>query len=308
MMKKIQYILAEIGQCAGVDGCQHAPRAIADSLAVVADNVAHTVTAQNPPKKNQRPKNHPPKTQSQGLDATPNLIDFASRQADAVAQVRASGYFPIVIGGDHSCAMGTFAGAVNPDTDFGLIWIDAHFDLHTPQSSDSGNMHGMPVATLMGYGVEDLVNTRFDGAKIKPENVIFIGIRSFESPEQKLAKKLGIKVFYVDDVHEQGFQSCFKQAVLSLQHRNIPFGISFDMDSLDVSEITALGTPVENGLMLNDVMDGFLNTDLTGLEIFEVVEYNPTLDTTGNDYIAVQKILSCFDRRIHLPQMLSHAS
>ena len=296
-MKKIQYILAEMGQCAGIDGCQYAPQAIAKSLPAVRHNVAHTITAQNHNQNRDR-----------GLNAAPHLIDFSHRHAHAVAQVKQSGHFPIVIGGDHSCAIGTFAGAVDEHRDFGLLWIDAHFDLHTPATSDSGNMHGMPVATLMGYGIDELVNTRFDGAKIKPENVVFIGTRCFETPEQKLAEKLGMKIFYAHDVNRQGFQSCLRQATQYFQSKKIPFGMSFDMDSLDISEMTALGTPVANGLILNDVMDGFLNTDLTGLEIVEIVEYNPTLDKTGHDCIPVQKILSCFDRKIHLPQLIAHAS
>ena len=287
-MINVKYILSEIGQCAGIDGCQYAPKVITESLPIVKENVAYTITAQN---------------KNRGLDATPHSIDFSERLCDAVAHVHETGAFPIILGGDHSSGIGTISGiakSINFKTgeDLGLLWIDAHFDLHTPDTSDSGNLHGMSASTVLGHGLPELVNIGMQGAKIKPENMAFIGIRSFETPEQQLAEKMGVKVFYADDVNTYGFISCFKQIIDMFQSKNIPFAISFDMDSLDISEMTALGTPVENGLVLADIMDGFKNTDLSGLQAVEIVEYNPTLDKTGTDIIPVQKIMSCFDDNI----------
>ena len=284
-MNEIKYILAEIGQCAGIIGCEKAPKLLAEKTTAIGDKVAKTVTAEN---------------QARQLDALPHLVQFSGELANAVRDVRTNGLFPIVIGGDHSCGIGTWSGVIEQGEDFGLLWIDAHFDLHTPNSTDSGNLHGTPVATLLGYGDDSIINTSYTGAKVKPENVAFIGIRCFETPEQQLAEKLGVKIFYADEVSEKGFKNCFETVIKTFQDKNISFGISFDMDSLDVSEMTALGTPVENGLILNDVMDAFNTVNLDGLRAVEVVEYNPTLDKTGDDIIPVQKVISCFDKDVKI--------
>ena len=129
------------------------------------------------------------------------------------------------------------------------------------------------------------------GIKVKPENVAFIGTRCYESKERELAEKLNIKVFYAEEVKKVGFAKCFQSVISSFQNKGIKFGISFDMDCLDVQEITAVGTPVKNGLILNDVMDSFNNTNLEGLDVLEVVEYNPQLDKTGNDVLLL--IVAC---------------
>ena len=281
----IEYIKANIGHCAGVDGCQLAPTAIINATPSIRDKVSHSIT---------------PIDENRGADAVISLTDFSHNLSLAVQDVLKSKKLPIVLGGDHSCGIGTWSGAVTQGEDFGLLWVDAHLDMHTLETSDSKNMHGMPVATLLGYGENSLINIRYDGAKIKPENMAFIGIRCFESPEQKLAESLGCTIYYVDEVHEHGFAQCFANVIEGFQHKGIPFGISFDMDSLDVSEMTSLGTPVENGLVLKDVLSAFKSQDLTGLRALEVVEYNPSLDKTGDDIVPVQKVLACFDTDIKI--------
>lgn len=286
-MNKIQYILAEIGQCAGITGCEHAPKVIADNTPTVAQNIAHTITAENI---------------TRHWDALPALRDFSNRLANATYDVAQQGYFPVVIGGDHSCAIGTWSGIAqslreNGIPDFGMIWIDAHLDLHTPNTTDSGNMHGTPMAVLLGHGDETLCGIGGKHPKIKPQNATFIGIRSYEKPEQELAEKLGATVYYATDVQQTSFKTCLQNAVSDFQNRNIPFGISFDMDSLDPKHITATGTPVNGGLSLDHVLTTLKSTDLTGLMGAEIVEYNPTLDTPSKqDLKTVQQVLACFDK------------
>ncbi len=281
--KKIFYIGAEFGSAAEIIGCEKAPSVIANKIPEVKNKIATTIIMDNSKRK---------------LECIDNLVESSKNLASAVYQQKQQNNFPIVIGGDHSTGFGTWSGATKGEGDYGLLWVDAHFDMHTFETSDSSNPHGMPVAGLMGYGDKRLTSIFYNGIKIKPENIAFIGVRSYESKERELAEKLGIKIFYADEVKKTGFAKCFKSVISDFQNKGIKFGISFDMDCLDVQEITAVGTAVEGGLILNDVIDSFNNTNLKGLDVLEVVEYNPQLDKTGNDVNVVKKVLSCFDKSI----------
>ncbi|MGB1361038.1 MAG: arginase [Alphaproteobacteria bacterium] len=278
--KNIVYINSEIGCGAGVKGCEKAPAVLMENIPTLKQKHIATISIDNSKDK---------------LDAIDNITSGCNELAKLVYENKNDSTFPIVIGGDHSTGFGTWSGASKDEDEYGLIWVDAHFDLHTSQTSDSKNIHGMVVASMIGIGDDRLTNIFYNGQKIKPENIIFIGVRCFEKPEQQMAEKYGIKVYYADEVAKVGFKSCFAQAVKSYQDRGINFGISFDMDCLDTSEMTALGTPVKNGLILNDVIDTFNSVDMTGLNVLEVVEYNPDLDNDGKDIVPVKKVLSCFD-------------
>ena len=281
--KEIFYIGAEFGAGAGTIGCEKAPCVISDNIPQVKNKMATMITMDNSKRRK---------------ECVDNLAESCKNLARAVYEQKQKNHFPIVIGGDHSSGFGTWSGATKDEGDYGVLWVDAHFDLHTFETSDSSNPHGMPVAGLMGYGDNRLTNILYNGIKVKPENVAFIGTRCYESKERELAEKLNIKVFYAEEVKKVGFAKCFQSVISSFQNKGIKFGISFDMDCLDVQEITAVGTPVKNGLILNDVMDSFNNTNLEGLDVLEVVEYNPQLDKTGNYIKVVKKVLSCFDKNI----------
>lgn len=189
---------------------------------------------------------------------------------------------PFVIGGDHSIAIATWsAAAAYKHHPFGLIWIDAHLDAHTPQTSPSHAIHGMPVAVLLGYGDDRFTSIGFKGAKLHPENIAYIAVRSFEKEELDLLKGLGVKIFFMENVTEQGFQKIFHQA---REHvcRNTPFfGVSFDIDAVDPIDAPGTGTRAStpHGLQAKDVisaLQGLLfDPHLIG---FELMEYNPDLD------------------------------
>lgn len=141
-----------------------------------------------------------------------------------------------VIGGDHSCAIGTWSGvydAYHHDGDIGLIWFDAHMDGHTPETTPSGNIHGMPVATLLGYGYPTLTNILHDTAKIKPENLCLIGTRSFESGEAALLKKLNVKIYDMEEIAKHGFKEVLQDAIHHVSRHTIGYGFSLDLDGLD---------------------------------------------------------------------------
>tara|TARA_R110000796_G_scaffold185330_2_gene302004 strand:+ start:100634 stop:101584 length:951 start_codon:yes stop_codon:yes gene_type:complete len=219
------------------------------------------------------------------------------RVCDAVSDLRSEGLFPIVLAGDHSTAAGTIAGIkkADPDKRLGAIWIDAHADFHSPYTTPSGNMHGMPLA--MATAIDNIECEQNDieeetealweriksigmrGPKMKPEDVVFIGVRDTESPEDFLMEKYGIKNFTTAEVTEKGIQQVSKEALEILKDCDQIY-ISFDVDSLDTSISVGTGTPVPEGLTKEQALE--LNIELIKDKrvcCWEIVEVNPTLDT-----------------------------
>ena len=205
--------------------------------------------------------------------------------------------FPIVLAGDHSTAAGTIMGikAANPEKRLGVIWIDAHADLHTPYTTPSGNMHGMPLAMCiqtdnlacqMNEPMEDTIlywekikNIGGEYPKIKPEDIIFISVRDTELPEDFLIQKYAIKNFTTEEVRTLGVEKVAKEALDTLKECEQIY-ISFDVDSLDSSISQGTGTPVPNGLTVEEALQ--LNAELIKDKrvcCWEIVEVNPTLDT-----------------------------
>ncbi len=211
------------------------------------------------------------------------------------------GKFPIVLSGDHSNAAGTIAGvkAANPDKRVGVIWVDAHGDLHTPYTTPSGNMHGMPVA--ISLGADNLKNQINDISekektiwnelknlggiqpKIEPSDVVFFAVRDTEEPEDRLGEEHGIKNYKVEEIRYRSIDVCLKEAEESLSHCDVIY-ISFDVDSMDCDLISyGTGTPVQKGLDEEEaytILHYFLSLKKTAC--IEFVEINPLLDNKGN--------------------------
>lgn len=202
----------------------------------------------------------------------------------------------IVFAGDHSCAIGTWSGAAHAllDHDIGLIWIDAHLDAHTPETSPSGNIHGMPVAHLMGYGNRSLTSILNSSPKIKPENICFIGIRSFEEGEQKLIEKLKIKVFYMKEVEERSLDIIFKEAKEHITKNTSYYGLSIDLDGIDPTETPGTGTPEPNGIHAQELCEALKrycqgDAKLLGAEI---TEFNPHRDVEGKTRKVIHQLVN----------------
>jgi len=183
----------------------------------------------------------------------------------------------IVIGGDHSCAIGTWSGAycgLNSQEDFGLIWIDAHMDSHTTKTSPSGAIHGMPLAALMGHGDEEFCSVEQDGQKLKPHNLCLIGIRSFEKDEANLLNKLDVKVFYMEDVQKLGLKKVLTLAKEHVCKHSQAYGISIDLDAIDPIQAPGVGSPEQNGLngqeLTKCLADMDFSEDFLGIEIAEL--------------------------------------
>jgi arginase len=184
---------------------------------------------------------------------------------------------PLFIGGDHSIAVGT-VGGVTHNAPSGLLWIDAHGDFNTPDSSPSGNIHGMPLAALMGLGNPELVNLGRPGAKLKSSDVVLIGARDLDPEERRLLKESRIGVYSMREIDERGIAAVVHEALARLQH--LPrLHVSLDMDCLDPMEAPGVGTPVTGGLTYREahVLMEIL-ADAGSVGSIDVVEINPILD------------------------------
>lgn len=227
-----------------------------------------------------------------------NVIAFNQQLASVTAQCITEKVFPVVIGGDHAIAMGTWSGvvhALNAYQDFGLIWIDAHFDAHVPETSPSGAYHGMPVAHLLGHGEKRLTSLLSEHPKLNPNHLIYIGIRSFEPEEQALIQDLGIKVYNMSAVNARDFAAVFNEALDDLTKRVSHLGITLDLDALDPQDAPGVGTPEQNGLRAEAVLSAFTHLGKhPKLRAFEIAEFNPTLDVDGQTERLIENLLSAF--------------
>ena len=206
--------------------------------------------------------------------------------------------FAIYMGGDHSISIGTVAAAAQTES-IGLIWIDAHGDFNTPETSPSGNIHGMPVAVLTGQGSEPLVNLGYPGVKVHTSHIVQIGIRDLDPTEKERLTHSGVNVFTMRHVDEMGIASVARQALDRLRHLT-RIHVSLDMDGLDPSEAPGVGTPVPGGLTYREahlLMETLGDNGRVGS--LDVVEINPILDM-GNKTaeLAVELIASLLGQRI----------
>ncbi|CAB3410256.1 unnamed protein product [Caenorhabditis bovis] len=187
----------------------------------------------------------------------------------------------LVFGGDHSCAIGTWSGvatALRPVGDVGLIWVDAHMDAHTPESSDTGNIHGMPVAHLLGFGDKNLTKIGDRLPKLQPHNLCMVGIRSYENAEQELLERLGVRIFYAHEVEKRGIADVLQEAQYLVTRNTVGYGLSIDLDGFDVSFAPAVGTPADDGINALEFVKALLTIDLTKLVATEIVEFLPQFD------------------------------
>lgn len=224
------------------------------------------------------------------------VFTMVSRVCDTVASLREEGLFPIILAGDHSTAAGSICGVkkADPDKRLGVIWIDAHGDLHSPYTTPSGNMHGMPLAMVAGIDNEEqevndveeeteavwerIKRIGGNGPKIDLKDLVYIGVRDTEPAEDFLIEKYGIKNFKTEEVNKKGVPQIAKEALELLKECDQIY-ISFDVDSLDTSVSKGTGTPVPNGLTKKQAME--LNIELIKDKrvcCWEIVEVNPTLD------------------------------
>ena len=213
------------------------------------------------------------------------IAELCTRLAAKTAAVVENDGLPLVLTGDHSCAVGAWAGvnrALAPRGRLGLVWIDAHLDSHTPATSHTGAINGMPLAALLGAGDGSLVGCDGPGPKILPDNLCIVGARSYKEEELRFLTGLGVRIFFADEVARRGLAAVMRDAVDLACAATAGFGISVDVDVIDPREAPGVGTPAADGLAATGLCEALRGLGshpaLAGIEISE---YNPARDREG---------------------------
>ncbi|WP_374709413.1 arginase [Desmospora profundinema] len=220
--------------------------------------------------------------------------------AQTLDRVVAAGRFPLILGGDHSIAIGTIAGVARHHRQMGLIWFDAHGDLNTAETTPSGNIHGMPLAVSLGYGHPDLVHIGGYAPKIRPENIVIIGARQLDEGERKLIREQGIRVFTMHDIDRLGMGNVMEETLQIVTDGTDGVHLSLDLDGLDPNDAPGVGTPVAGGITYREshlALELLAEADI--LTSAEFVEVNPILDTGNRTAkVAVALIGSVFGEKV----------
>lgn len=240
------------------------------------------------------------------IDKESNLrnLDLVSEKnanlADKVDEAIQSGSFPLVLGGDHSIAIGTLAGVSKHYKNLGVIWYDAHGDLNTAETSPSGNIHGMPLAVSIGIGHSALTEIGGYGPKVKPENIVIIGARSLDEGEKVLIKEKGIKVYTMHEIDRMGMTKVMEETISYLKDKTDGVHLSLDLDGLDPVDCPGVGTPVIGGISFRE--SNLAMEILEEAKIItsaEFVEVNPILDDKNKTAsVAVALMASLFGDKL----------
>ena len=271
--RKIAIISAEIGWGSGFKAAEMGCQLLFE--AGIADRLQATVT---------RIKSIPSMLDGEitSEETETAIMDHARRVSDAVLDAIQNGMFPVIIGGDHTSALGFHTGLARAHGKTGIIWVDTHPDLNTPETSPSGNIHGMPLAGLLGRGSEKMLETTAP-CRISEEHVAMVGTRSIDEDEQKWLDEGTIQCMTMDVVKERGLSACLASAVNTANQAEAGYGLSIDIDAIDPSQAPFVATPVDGGLDVDElaqVLKDLPRKDrLLGME---VTEFTPR-DDEPND-------------------------
>jgi len=221
------------------------------------------------------------------------------RLANTVKHAIEAGNTPVVIGGDHSSAIGTWSGAVAATKsfgNFGLIWIDAHLDAHTYETSHQGKWggwwHGQPVTALTGFGKIDFTSVGGNAKKLSPRHISIIGPHSFEPAEAEFVKKHGIRVYFLDEVRQRGFKAVYEEALKRATDGTSAFGLTIDLDAFQPADAPGVGTTEDEGLVAAEVLPVLKSTGrLPGFTALELAEFNPHQDKNDITRKLIEKLV-----------------
>ncbi len=220
-----------------------------------------------------------------------NEIAEACREvAHQIYQTLETGSFPLSLGGDHSMVIGTQAGVAkfyrDREQNVGLLWIDAHADMNTPETSPSGNIHGMPFAATLGFGPEPLVGIFGFSPKMRAKNCVLIGARDLDARERRTVKQSGVHVFTMRDIDEHGMRAVMERSVAFATEGTAGFVVSLDMDVVDPDEAPGVGTPVRGGITFREAHLAMeMISDSKKMLALEIVEINPIIDVLNKTAI-----------------------
>jgi arginase len=232
------------------------------------------------------------------------IAETCTDLAKTVEKSLGEGFLPLVLGGDHSIAAGVAAGAAahfrKEKKQIGYLWLDAHGDMNTPDSSPSGNVHGMPLAAIMGYGAPELVDLMGFKPKAEPGNIVIVGARDLDAQERKIVKKSGIRVFTMRDIDERGMREVMSDALKYALDDTAGIAVSLDMDFVDPSDAPGVGTPVRGGVTYREAHLAMeMIADTEAMVSMEVVEINPIIDEHNRTaLLGVELVLSALGKKI----------
>lgn len=248
-----------------------------------------------------------PRTYPQEADKLKYVREISTACEELAAEVETIlnvGELPLVLGGDHSIAIGSFAGAASyyrkQQKTLGLIWFDAHADMNTPETTPSGNIHGMPLSALLGYGTPELVNVAGFAPKVDPQLVAHVGARDIDPGERELINKLGVRFFTMREIDERGMRACMDEAIAIASRGTAGYGVTFDVDALDPGDAPGSGTLVRGGLTYREAHLGMEKVaEAGGMRLLEIVEINTALDVNNKTAeLGVELILSALGKTI----------
>jgi arginase len=232
------------------------------------------------------------------------IAQCCAELARIVNDVVEKGQFPLVLGGDHSVAAGTVAGVAHAfrkrNQKIGVIWIDAHADMNTPEISPSGNVHGMPLASCLGRGPRELTHILGYAPKIEGRNTVLIGLRDVDERERAVVSELGVVAFTMRDIDELGLRKVMEQAIAAATDGTAGFHLSLDMDAVDPDEAPGVGTPVRGGMSYREAHLSMETICDSGRMLsMELVEVNPVLDSANRTaLLGVELIMSAMGKKI----------
>ncbi len=218
------------------------------------------------------------------------ISETSQEVAQRICQTLEAGYFPVTLGGDHSIAIGTQAGVAkyfhDRGDEIGCLWIDAHADMNTPETSPSGNIHGMPFAANLGRGPEALTRIFGFAPKLHPEKCALVGIRDLDAPERQTVRASGVNFFTMREIDELGMRVVMERAISFASRGTAGFVVSFDMDVVDPDEAPGVGTPVRGGITFREAHLAMeMVADSGKMLAFELVEINPIIDVMNKTAI-----------------------
>lgn len=234
----------------------------------------------------------------------PEITAASEELADMVEAALEEGSLPVILGGDHSIAIGSVAGVSSfyrkRGEKIGIIWLDAHADSNTPETSPSGNIHGMPLASLLGYGAKELTHIAGFAPKVLPEHTAIIGARSIDPGERELLKSLGVRVFTMTEMDERGMSDVVEEAIQIASLNTAGIHVTMDMDFIDPFYAPGVGTPERGGATYREshlAMEKI--ADSSRVLSVELTEVNPLYDTQNQTaQLAVEMILSALGKKI----------
>ena len=232
------------------------------------------------------------------------ISNACEQLASEVEAILNSDQLPLILGGDHSIAIGSFSGVASyyrkKQQTLGLIWFDAHADMNTPDSTPSGNIHGMPLAALLGYGTQELTNVAGFAPKLDPKLCAHVGARDIDPGERDLINKLGMRFFTMREIDERGMKACMDDAIKIASGGTGGYAVTFDVDVLDPGDAPGSGTLVRGGLTYREAHLGMEKiAEAGGMRSLEIVEINTALDVNNKTAeLGVELILSALGKTI----------